>query len=194
MAAVQVRTYRSFCSQHLIWSSCRLSAAGAAAPGALGHLSLTHVCTFSCCLCAGADSAEEQLQIELPAVLQKQLLDQYDAIHDEGKLLQLPRRPNVMQAGGGWGAVCGWDWDGHSGRVCLTVREGWQLAAWVCGNTLGTDRVEGGGPGSHFRTQRSSRVSQTMQAGVDSSTTCAWRTGSMHMSRHTHCMLLRAVC
>lgn len=46
---------------------------------------------------AGADSGEEQLQIELPAVLQKQLLDQYDAIHDEGKLLQLPRRPNVMQ-------------------------------------------------------------------------------------------------
>lgn len=46
---------------------------------------------------AGADSAEGQLQIELPGVLQKQLLDQYDAIHDEGKLLQLPRRPNVMQ-------------------------------------------------------------------------------------------------
>lgn len=47
--------------------------------------------------CAGADSEEGQLQIELPAVLQKQLLDQYEAVHDEKKLLQLPRRPNVMQ-------------------------------------------------------------------------------------------------
>jgi hypothetical protein len=49
------------------------------------------------CAHAGADSADGHLQIELPGVLQKQLLDQYDAIHDEGKLLQLPRRPNVMQ-------------------------------------------------------------------------------------------------
>jgi hypothetical protein len=48
---------------------------------------------------AGADSADGQLQIELPAALQKQLLDQYDAIHDDNKLLQLPRRPTVMQVG-----------------------------------------------------------------------------------------------
>lgn len=45
----------------------------------------------------GADSADGQLQIELPPSLQKQLLDQYDAIHEDSKLLQLPRRPNVMQ-------------------------------------------------------------------------------------------------
>lgn len=83
-------------------------------------------------LCAGADSAEEQLQIELPAVLQKQLLDQYDAIHDEGKLLQLPRRPNVMQASGGWGAVCGWNLGGHSGRACLTHSVG-RVAAGCLG-------------------------------------------------------------
>lgn len=63
------------------------------------------------CVCwhgaAGAESAEDPLQIELPAALQKQLLDQYDAIHDDNKLLQLPRRPTVMQVGVGFvvGAV-----------------------------------------------------------------------------------------
>jgi hypothetical protein len=38
-----------------------------------------------------------QLELELPAALQKQLLDQYDAMHDEGRTVALPRRPNVIQ-------------------------------------------------------------------------------------------------
>jgi hypothetical protein len=40
--------------------------------------------------------AAEQLSLELPAALQAQLLEQYDLIHDDGRLLPLPRRPNVM--------------------------------------------------------------------------------------------------
>lgn len=66
-----------------------------------------------CCRAAGADSAEDQLQIELPAALQKQLLDQYDAIHDDNKLLQVPRRPNVIQV------------------------MHWELGVWGCGAQLG---------------------------------------------------------
>lgn len=45
--------------------------------------------------------------MELPPALQKQLLDQYDAIHDDNKLLQLPRRPNVQQVNYICSAVCG---------------------------------------------------------------------------------------
>eukprot|EP00878_Enallax_costatus_P024058 GHUV01025646.1.p1 GENE.GHUV01025646.1~~GHUV01025646.1.p1 ORF type:complete len:250 (+),score=109.20 GHUV01025646.1:1132-1881(+) len=44
-----------------------------------------------------AETVEVQLQLDLPAQLQKQLLDQYDAVHDDNKLAPLPRRPNVMQ-------------------------------------------------------------------------------------------------
>lgn len=44
-----------------------------------------------------AETVEVQLQLELPAQLKQQLLDQYDAIHDDNKLVPLPRRPNVMQ-------------------------------------------------------------------------------------------------
>lgn len=43
-----------------------------------------------------AETEEVQLELQLPAQLKKQLLDQYDAIHDDGKLISLPRRPNVM--------------------------------------------------------------------------------------------------
>uniref|UniRef100_A0A383VIF0 Uncharacterized protein n=1 Tax=Tetradesmus obliquus TaxID=3088 RepID=A0A383VIF0_TETOB len=46
---------------------------------------------------AGPEPAEVQLALELPAALQKQLLDQYDAMHDEGRTVALPRRPNVAQ-------------------------------------------------------------------------------------------------
>jgi hypothetical protein len=38
-----------------------------------------------------------QLELELPAALQKQLLDQYDAMHDDGRTVALPRQPNVAQ-------------------------------------------------------------------------------------------------
>eukprot|EP00879_Flechtneria_rotunda_P019936 GHRR01020955.1.p1 GENE.GHRR01020955.1~~GHRR01020955.1.p1 ORF type:complete len:233 (+),score=96.42 GHRR01020955.1:983-1681(+) len=43
------------------------------------------------------ETVEVQLTIELPAQLKKQLLDQYDAVHEEQKLVPLPRRPTVMQ-------------------------------------------------------------------------------------------------
>ncbi|KAF6259217.1 MRG-domain-containing protein [Scenedesmus sp. NREL 46B-D3] len=46
---------------------------------------------------AGSEPVEVQLDVELPAALQKQLLDQYDAMHDEGRTVALPRRPNVAQ-------------------------------------------------------------------------------------------------
>lgn len=55
---------------------------------------------MACCflLRTGAtETVEVQLELEMPAQLKKQLLDQYDAIHDDGKLVPLPRRPNVMQ-------------------------------------------------------------------------------------------------
>jgi hypothetical protein len=48
-------------------------------------------------LLAGTEPVEVQLELELPAALQKQLLDQYDAMHDEGRTVALPRQPNVAQ-------------------------------------------------------------------------------------------------
>lgn len=43
------------------------------------------------------ETAEPQLELELPAALKKQLLDQYDAMHDDQRIVALPRRPNVSQ-------------------------------------------------------------------------------------------------
>jgi hypothetical protein len=37
------------------------------------------------------------MAVELPPPLQAELLTQYDAVHDDAKLLPLPRRPNVLQ-------------------------------------------------------------------------------------------------
>jgi hypothetical protein len=54
--------------------------------------------TCNAVLAAGAEpTVEVQLELELPAALQKQLLDQYDAMHDDGRTVALPRRPNVAQ-------------------------------------------------------------------------------------------------
>eukprot|EP00775_Hariotina_reticulata_P008142 gene8142-biopygen10003 len=43
------------------------------------------------------DAPHQKFDIQLPAMLLQQLLQQYDAIHDDNKLVPLPRKPNVTQ-------------------------------------------------------------------------------------------------
>jgi hypothetical protein len=59
-------------------------------------MTTTNVIVFDVCA-AGAEPVDVQIELELPAALQKQLLDQYDAMHDDGRTVALPRRPNVAQ-------------------------------------------------------------------------------------------------
>jgi len=44
-----------------------------------------------------AEGSAIMLEVDLPPVLKQQLLDGYDAIVEEGKLVPLPRKPNVEQ-------------------------------------------------------------------------------------------------
>eukprot|EP00877_Chromochloris_zofingiensis_P010334 jgi/Chrzof1/5554/Cz16g07110.t1 len=41
------------------------------------------------------EPADLHVEIDIPPPLKKQLLDDYDAVHDEGKYIPLPRHPNV---------------------------------------------------------------------------------------------------